>query len=122
MGIEEIIYRMEQLMYGVNYEVCFGVEIFDDCSTIENFKLRLKEKFPFSYPEKIDLISFTMKDFWKEINYGLDYRGGNSVGLFLNNEDENRLQMHQVIYKDFINQFLNGGSKIYSYPDMDGIP
>ncbi|MDR3669022.1 MAG: hypothetical protein P4L35_19505 [Ignavibacteriaceae bacterium] len=37
---ETTLYKLENVMYGHNYEVIFGIDIFENCSDIEEFKIR----------------------------------------------------------------------------------
>jgi hypothetical protein len=36
------MYKLEKVLYGHNYEVTFGIDIFEDCTDIEAFKCCLK--------------------------------------------------------------------------------
>ena len=109
-------------MYGHNYQVTFGVDIFDNCITTDDFKKKLKQTYPTSRPESIDLIQFNKTDFWEEIDYGMTYRGDNTAGLKLSSKKEEQLVTEQLSYKTFIDQFISDKTEIYSYPDEEGIP
>lgn len=109
-------------MYGYNYEVHFGIELFDDCKTYQEFSVRLKSRFPTSRPEKIEPIIFDLKSFWEEINYGLQYRGDNSSGLILTNQKQVEVEAEQKVYTDFLREFISDNSQIFTYPDETGIP
>lgn len=120
-SIRETLSRLEKLMYGHNYEVTFGLDIFDNCPTIATFQKQLKERYNKVKPENFQTISFDEADFWEEVNFGLTYRGDNGAGLNLNEEQEEKLLNEQAKFKTFINQFLSGTTKIYCYPEELGM-
>ncbi len=116
------LYQLEQLMYGYNYEVKFGIDFFDHCTNLEAFKAALKKAYPNSQPDEITLVPMSLDDFWEEINFGLDYRGDTWAGLSLNQEREEKLKQRQKEYKEYISSFINHNTTIYNYPDEKGIP
>jgi hypothetical protein len=109
-------------MYGHNYEVTFGMKLFDDCSGIDDFRVKLKETFKDSQPGIAQIVPVNNTDFWEEINYAFTYRGEYNAGLKLNEKDEAELANTQNIYRNFINGFIDNHTKIYSYLDPQGIP
>jgi hypothetical protein len=120
--MRDILDKLEQLMYGYNYQVTFGIETFENCSNLEDFKISLKKKFPLSKPENSNPVLFEVADFWEEVNFGLNYRGDSSAGLTLDERSKEKLETLQIAYKDLLSQFINDETKIYSYPDEEGIP
>ena len=101
---KNIIEQLEHLMYGYNYQVTFGIDIFDNCANLDDFKNNLKKKYPDSRPETTNLIFIDTADFWTEINFGLNYRGDSSAGLTLNEKENINLEKLQTLYKNFIGQ------------------
>jgi hypothetical protein len=120
--LKTTLYRLEKIMYGHNYEVIYGMDIFDNCSTIDEFNRHLKTAYPNSKPENATLIPITVDDFWEEINFGLTYRGDNNAGLELNEKEQDKFDELQKKYKDFICKHIDDKSQFYSYPDETGIP
>lgn len=120
--MRDILDQIEHIMSGYNYQVTFGIEIFENCTNLDDFKINLKRIFPNSKPETVKLIPFDVADFCDEINFGLDYRGDSTAGLTLDEKKNEKLKTLQLAYKDFIRQFINKNTKIFSYPDEEGIP
>lgn len=56
--------NLKHQMSGHNYQVTFGVDIFDNCITTDDFKRKLKQTYPNSRPESIDLIQFDKTDIY----------------------------------------------------------
>ena len=121
MNIKEIIERLEHLMYGHNYEVCLGIDVFDGHS-FDDFKKSIKAKYPNTNPDKYPLTELTEQELFEDIKDKFDYRGDHGAGLTLTNEKENELKDIQNKYIDFIKQFTSNNSKFYYYSDPDGIP
>lgn len=121
MDIKEIIERLEHLMYGHNYEVCFGIDIFDGSASAD-FKKSIKAKYPDTNPDKYPLTELTAQEFFEDIQDKFNYRGDHGAGLTLTKEKEIDLKAIQSKYFDFIKQFVNTNSKFYYYSDPDGIP
>ncbi len=109
-------------MYGYNYEVCFGVELFENCASYDVFKTNLKESFPKSNPETTTPIQFDKSFFWEEIEYGLNYRGDNSAGLILKETDKPKVEELQQKYVAFLKEFITESTEILSYPNDVGLP
>ena len=89
---------------------------------IEEIKHLIKNTFPDSKPFETELIVTTKMKFWKEIQLGLDYRGNNSEGMDLNEEQETELKIIQEEYKTGIRAKIKADSKFYFYPSVEGIP
>jgi len=121
-NMRDILDQLEHLMYGYNYQVTFGIDIFENCTNLDEFKINLKNRFPDSKPELANLILCDIADFWDEINFGLNYRGDSVAGLTLDEKKSEKLEILQLAYKDLLRQFINEKTKIYSYPDEEGIP
>jgi len=120
--IKSMVDNLKHQMSGHNYQVTFGVDIFDNCITTDDFKRKLKQTYPNSRPESIDLIQFDKTDFWEEIDYGMTYCGDNTAGLKLSSKKEEQLLTEQSNFKVFIDRFISNKTEIYSYPDEEGIP
>jgi hypothetical protein len=121
-SMRDILDQLEHIMYGYNYQVTFGIDIFENCTNLDEFKINLKKRFPYSRPENANLILYNVEDFWNEINFGLNYRGDSAAGLRLDEKENEKLEKLQLSYKDFLRQFINENTKIFSYPDEEGIP
>jgi hypothetical protein len=119
---ETIIYKLEHIMYGHNYQVKFGVDLFQECPDLEEFKIRLKKKYPRTKPESVALITMTISDFWDEIDVGFTYRGDDAAGLNLSKKEEENLEILQKEYKDLTAKYIVDAKSILSYPDETGIP
>ncbi|HLP53076.1 MAG TPA: hypothetical protein VK154_19445 [Chitinophagales bacterium] len=122
IDIDIVMHRLSQLMCGYNYEVVFGLKVFDNCNTVEQLKSRLKITYPHSSPENVPLVSMAVEDFWEEINYGFDYRGDDVAGLELSPAEEIQLKELQQSYIRYIEALIIPGTEIYSYPDDRGLP
>jgi hypothetical protein len=110
-------------MYGFNYEVTLGIEIFDNCITQQDINTAIKKVFPNSNPESITPIIVTVEDFWKEVNDTFDYRGDNyGVSLTLDDKQETELGAMQGEIINFINNYLGEEPTIYSLPFLEGVP
>lgn len=120
-NIKTTLYKLEKLMYGFNYEVCLGIEIFEGCSDIDNFKICLKKTYP-----GIDLgvspIAISIVDFWEEINFSLTYRGDKRLGVELVVKNQEAFESLEKEYKNFLTSQIKPNVKIYSYPDHTAIP
>ena len=121
-NISDLIKRLEHLMYGYNYQVTLGIDVFENCPNLDYFKNEFKKKYPLSKPETINLVPISIVDFWEEIDFGFNYRGDKSSGLTLDKKQQDQLEKLLASYKDFIHQYLNEKTKIYYYPDEEGIP
>lgn len=120
--IEDTIKRLENLMYGHNYQVTFGVNLFMDCYNFDNFRGKLKQLYKDSKPDKVQPIPLTEKEFWEDIDNAFRFRGDSIAGLTLSESKADILEKEQAKYKAFIKQFIDEESKIYSYPDEEVIP
>ena len=109
-------------MYGHNYQVKFGLQIFENCYNLDDFKRKLKQVYKNSRPEEVKFIQLTEADLWEDIDFALNYRGDSSAGLSLSEGKEKLLKEEQEKYKAFIKQYINKETVIYSYPDEEGIP
>jgi len=113
---KDILRQLERSMYGVNYEVKFGIDYLGNCEDMEGFKTALRKVYPNSHPEKTSPISISLDDLWSEINYGFDYRGNNAAGLLLNKKQERAIKKIQNSYKELVGTFVTKNASIYSYP------
>ncbi len=120
MDIKKTIEQIEHLMYGVNYEVCLGVDFFN-VTTEDDFKTQLKAKYPDANPSGIPFTEVTYQEFYEDIQDKFNYRGDSGAGLTLTAKKELELKNLQNQFFDFINGEINKQSKFYFYPDPDGI-
>jgi hypothetical protein len=120
-NIKENLNRLEKLMYGHNYEVTIGVDIFENCPTIEIFQKQLSDKYEKVKPQNFQPILFNKEDFWTDVKLGLEYRGDNVGGLKLTPKAESDLLKEQQNFTAFINYFISEKTKFYSYPEDLGM-
>src|SRR5689334_23503362 len=120
--VKETLYKLEKLMYGYNFEVTFGIEIFENCYSYDDFTIQLKNVYPETTPHEISPVIISKEELWKNLVECLDYRGDHGAGLFLDQVQENALKNEQAKYLQFIEKFLSQSIHIYSYPDEKGIP
>ncbi len=60
-------------MYGCNYETFFGIDVFGDCKTLDEFYGQLKLGYKALKPEATELVSFNKIDIWKEVDFALHF-------------------------------------------------
>jgi hypothetical protein len=125
MDIETIkatLYKLESLMYGYNFEVSFGIEIFENCVSYEDFATQLKTLFPGARPLETLPLTVSREEFWHDLLECLEYRGDNAAQLILDEFQVKALKEEQTKYLQFIEKYLSLATHIYSYPDSKGIP
>jgi len=66
--ITHLISKLQRLMLGYNYQITFGVDFFENCSTLESFKTKLKETHEDSQPDAKIPVPVTTEEFWIEID------------------------------------------------------
>ena len=120
--LNTVLYKLQQLLYGYNYEVLLGVESFENCEDLEQFKVRLKERFPNSTPESVTPVPLAIDDFWEEVEFGLEYRGDSGAGVQLDGEKLRQFATLKAYFCNFLQECIKPNSQIYSYPDERGIP
>lgn len=120
--INIVLSELQKLLCGYNYEVLFGVKIFDNCITKEDFQAALKAVFPNARPETVEFVPMTAEDFFTEIEFALDYRGDNGAGVVLSGSKLERFAIFKEAFLNILQEWLNPDSKIFSYPDELGIP
>jgi len=98
-------------MYGHNYEVKLGSDVFVNCSDQGEFCKALKQRYKDSAPENIQLQSTNANDVFEEIDFGLHYRGDGAAGLELSDKEEANLQAVQVDYRNTIKEYIDQSSK-----------
>jgi hypothetical protein len=109
-------------MYGYNFEVTFGIEVFENCSSYDDFAKQLKTVFPGTRPREILPLVVSKEEVWQDLLECLEYRGDNSAILILDEFQANAVKDEQAKYMRFIERFLSQATQIYSYPDSEGIP
>ena len=120
--IDVILYKLEQLLYGYNYQVTFGIETFGNCHTIKDFKIRLKEKFPDTKPESVIPIPTSIEALLAEIDFALEYREDNAAGVKLTASEIEEFTSLKEGFLAFLHARISPESVILSYPDEKGIP
>jgi hypothetical protein len=122
-NIKTLLRQTPKLMYGLNYEVTLGIEIFDSCFSLSDVNNAIKRTFSNSNLEEIEPVAVSVEDFWKDINDKFDYRGNdNGSYLKLNEQQERELKRKQNEIKHFVAQYIVNSTKVYSYPFLEGIP
>jgi len=119
--IQNNLKKLEKSMYGHNYQVTFGLNVFDNCFNIDYASKKIEEAYEDIKAEKVTPALVDKDDFWREVNYGLSYRGDYGAGLSLTKDKEKELEKEQAKYKDFISQFINHKTQFYSYPYLEGV-
>jgi hypothetical protein len=120
--IKEALRRLERHMYGHNFEVTFGIEIFEACDNYVDFKDRLRTRFPDASPENQTAIPHDFDSVIADIQVCFDYRGDDGAGLVLNERRNQQVLIEQQKYLAFIRTFSSGAVNAFSYQDETGIP
>lgn len=108
-------------MYGHNFQVCLGVDIFNGAATNE-FVQAVKKKYPKTNPDQYSLSALNKDELFDDITDKLSFRGDKGAGLTLTQEKELKLKTFQQVYIDYIRQFINEGTSCFEYPFLDGLP
>ena len=114
--------RLERKMYGHNYEVHYGVEIIDDCETVNEVCNKLCIKYADARFREVQPKLSNETSLWESINYGFAYRGDDAAGLELTGEKEKHLIIEKENYESFIRQYLTNTTQIFNYPEELGVP
>ncbi|HYH15366.1 MAG TPA: hypothetical protein VD794_09100 [Flavisolibacter sp.] len=121
-NIKTLLHQTQKLMYGLNYEVTLGLEVFDNCTTLDEAAIAIKNSFPSSNINTITPVLVSIEDFWAELTEMFDYRGDDiGVSLKLNERQEIELKAKQNDIKAFVSQYLQKVALIYSYSFLEGI-
>lgn len=121
--IDRLIDQIQKLMYGMNYEVTLGIEILENCVSLEEVNHAIKTIFPNANIKSITPVPVTEQEFWDDINEKFGYRG-DGIGnyLKLSTEKETALKHKLNDLRKFISEHIIKDTKIYSYPFLEGIP
>ncbi|AIZ63452.1 hypothetical protein PK28_06675 [Hymenobacter sp. DG25B] len=119
--IKAIINKLEKLMYGHNYQVYFSFHIFTNCSNKSEFNNEINKHCIEFSEDSQNKTPIELDDFWKRINYGLNYRGDTTAGLHLDQHKEKELEKATNEYISFINEFIKPTTIIYSTIAQEGI-
>ena len=65
-ALKDIQSTLMRLMYGYNYQVTFGFEVFENCLDENDFGRRLKRRYSEADPENIKLVVINKEDMWEE--------------------------------------------------------
>ena len=121
--IKTLLDQTRKLMYGVNYEVTLGLEIFQQCYTVPDINAAINERFHQANPASTTTSAISEADFWNDLNEKLDHRGhGNGSYLSLTPERESQLRSKQDEIRKFLAGYIKPDTLIYSYPFLEGIP
>ena len=120
-NIGETLRGLEELMYGYNYNVAFGLDIFNSSPTLDEFRKQLYEKYNEVKAENIQPLLVDDGQFWQEVNFGLTYRGDEGAGLELTPEKEEKLLREQQRLTTFIKQYISKQTKIYRFSEELGV-
>lgn len=66
MSIEEanvVAHQLKELLCGYNYEVSLGFNVYQNCSTMDHFKQRLKLTYPETRPNDVTPTESTLTNF-----------------------------------------------------------
>lgn len=119
--LKEITQRIQQLMYGRNYEVYLDIEIFDGTTTAD-FKRVVNEKYPEADTESYPLVQLDKTSYYDDIWDKLNYRGHEAAGLTLTPGDDTILRKLQQKYFDYADQFIDEQTTFFRFADTGGIP
>jgi hypothetical protein len=109
----ELIQKIERLMYGRNFEVHIGTDLFEGNSE-EDFFLSVKRTYPEIKTEyMLPLVETNAEAMLIDIRDKFSYRGDEHAGLRLSEEKQAELQRLQSAYIDFLKQQLNSNSKCF---------
>ncbi len=108
-------------MYGHNFQVCLGIDIFNGEAT-NDFVQAVKKKYPKTNPDQYSLLSLNKDELFDDIIDKLSFRGDKGAGLTLTQKKELKLKTLQQAYIDYIRQFINGQTTYFAYPYLDGLP
>lgn len=120
--INIVLKRLQKLLYGYNYEVEIEVRLLENCATIDEFPAALKAIFPDARPESNALVPMTPDDFWAGIEFALNYRGDDVAGVVVAGKKIEQFTVLKQTLFDLLRERINAESKIFSYPDLMGIP
>jgi hypothetical protein len=120
--VKTYLNKLEEFMYGHNYEIVLGIEVFDNCASYVAFAERLKILFPDATPEDHNPVSCDLENVVVAISAGLDYCGDTGAGPALNETLIEEVKEYKANYLGFIHNFAAGVSTAFSYPDETGIP
>jgi hypothetical protein len=121
MNINEILEGLNNLMYGHNYEVYFGIDIFEG-ESVDDFERCLKKRHPNVSIDSIEPVIIIVEDLIMDVRKKFDYRGDFASGLELTSENEGKLRNLQEKYFEYISGFFHNEMKCYSYQYLEGIP
>ena len=121
-AIKKTLHKLEKLMYGYNFEVTFGIEVFVNCYSYEDFAIQLKTVYPEATPNEISPVIISKEELLKDLVECLEYRGDDGAGLILDELQDKTLKDEQAKYLQFIEKFLSQSIHIYAYPNSKGIP
>ena len=119
--IGSVLRKFEKLLYGHNYEVHLGIDIFMG-KTMNDFELHFRNKYPKVQAHFSKFLPLTREQFLTGIINSLSYRGDKGAGVVLTPEKEIEFQKLENKYFKFLNQFLSKEAKLFYYSDKKSIP
>ena len=120
--MKKVLKNLEQKMYGHNYEVHFGVEVIENCETVNEVCIKLCMKYADNRFREVQPKSTNETSLWESIRYGFAYRGDNTAGLELNNEREEFLLTESKKYELFLRQYITNTTEVLSYSEESNVP
>ncbi|MBO9153842.1 hypothetical protein ACFOTA_16600 [Chitinophaga sp. GCM10012297] len=120
MIISKLIAAIEQRMYGHNFEVKLGFDVFNGSSEADFFAA-LKGRYPDADTTQT-LIAATTNSLVAHILACFNYRGDDGAGLKLSVEKERKLLDLQQQYFDVLEGFLGPDAQPFVLPNYNGLP
>ena len=122
-NIKVLLYQTQNLMYGFNYEVTLGIEVFENCHSLQEVNNAIKTTFPKSKPEEITPVQISVEGLWEDVDDVFNYRGDDfGVSLKLDEKQEKELKEKLTQIKSFVAKLIKEDTEIYNYHYLDGIP
>lgn len=115
-----LIQQIQHLMYSHSYQIVLGILKMDNCNTINLIKTKLKLTFKDTHSDKAEFKPCSNIDFWKEINYGFDFKG--VANAELNSTKQDTLNHLIIEYKAELEKLINKESKFFYYVNDSSIP
>ncbi|MFN0291094.1 hypothetical protein [Pedobacter helvus] len=120
--IKDLLAAIEKSMYGKNFEVKLGIDVFEGNSLAEIEKA-IEQRYTKINPVNLrSLAELDKEEFTKDIREKLNYRGDETAGLILSKKQEEKLQILFSQYFDILASFENSCTKYHYFTDLEGLP
>ncbi len=117
--MKDLIQQIQDLMYSHSYQIALGILKMDNCNTIILIKTKLELIFKDTYPDEVVFKPCSKTEFWKEINYGFDFKGvANDES---NSKKQDKLNQLIVEYKTEIEKLTDEESEFFHYVNDNSI-